>query len=176
MDEDRNRGARHVLIFEQVGHTYAGIVSDEVFSGYSQEPGPWVKEYLVHPSFQEERNMSKISGLEAAVQRIDQLVDPWLKRYHGGEKDDKRLNGLIDGAGLAKKALEALLEEERDKPHVGDGTPDAALAIGEEALRFGFNFAFDKFAPMSTTGSEQMESENAAWDAYEPSEAIKDLS
>lgn len=64
-----------------------------------------------------------------------------------------------------------------DGPNVGDGTGDAALAIGEHAFRAGWDAAVeagpewdDLFHGVSDTAKEK------AWDAYDPPEDIKALS
>lgn len=57
-------------------------------------------------------------------------------------------------------------------PRLGDGSGDAALAIGEHAFYAGFDAGFE-------AGRQGPLGENmkfAAWDAYEPSEDIKELS
>ncbi len=69
-----------------------------------------------------------------------------------------------------------------DGAKVGDGTPDAALAIGEHAFRAGWH-AHARFSlglendlgelGMSPQGAAAQE---RAWDAYDPPEHIKDLS
>lgn len=72
----------------------------------------------------------------------------------------------------------------RDKPYVGDGeSADAALAIGEDAFRAGFDAAlefahtqpFDMWASglKGTPGAEIVKA--AAWSAYEPPEDIRAL-
>ena len=69
------------------------------------------------------------------------------------------------GAVSSEKVLEQL-----DGPHVGDGTPDAALAISEHAVRYGYARGWQD--AMRGEGSAQ----DRAWDEYDPPEHIKDLS
>lgn len=63
--------------------------------------------------------------------------------------------------------LRALVEYAERSPRVGDGTGDAALAIAEEAFRAGCA-AYD--------GKSHWASVDDLWDAFEPSDAMKDLS
>lgn len=49
-----------------------------------------------------------------AMAAIEAMMAPWLVRYNAGEKDDPRFNGLIDGAGLALKAVAALTQGKPD--------------------------------------------------------------
>jgi hypothetical protein len=62
-------------------------------------------------------------------------------------------------------------------PKVGDGTPDAALAIGEDAFRAGFAAAWQlwsKVYPAQPQGEAAAASR--AWSEYDPPEHIKALS
>jgi hypothetical protein len=65
--------------------------------------------------------------------------------------------------------------DEQEGPHVGDGTGDAAIAIGEHAFRAGFSAA-TKFDWNFAAEGKEAELENKAWDAYDPPEYIKALS
>lgn len=56
-------------------------------------------------------------------------------------------------------------------PKVGDGTGDAALAIGEHAFRAGF-----EAAERAWRNANDAHAQNQAWDAYDPPEDIKALS
>lgn len=68
--------------------------------------------------------------------------------------------------------FKAILDE---APQVGDGTPDAALAIGEHAFRAGFKAATRYDWNVSADGHE-LELEEQAWSEYDPPEHIKALS
>ena len=62
------------------------------------------------------------------------------------------------------------LDAQPKLPKVGDGTPDAALAIGEHAFRAGYNKGWDDHR-----NSPDWRAPDSAWDAYDPPEHIKDL-
>ena len=68
----------------------------------------------------------------------------------------------------SSKLLEAL-----EGPSVGDGTPDAALFIAEEAFRAGWAALEDAQGVQVETPSKTVDE---AWDAFEPSEMARDLS
>ena len=77
----------------------------------------------------------------------------------------------LDSAGLCVDTILALVRD--DAPKLGDGTPDAALAIGEHAFRAGFARGF--YYADQTSRSEAGAVEDA-WDEYDPPEYIKALS
>lgn len=67
--------------------------------------------------------------------------------------------------------------EELDAPKVGDGTPDAALAIGEHAFRAGYDAAARVFANAAPIGHQNWEAgKDYSWGQYDPPEDIKALS
>jgi hypothetical protein len=81
-------------------------------------------------------------------------------------------------AAVEITALQAQLEAANDKlaiPKVGDGTPDAALAIGEHAFRAGWD---DGFLAGNFEGTPGVASQtkDEAWGNYDPPEHIKELS
>lgn len=70
-----------------------------------------------------------------------------------------------------------LVRSDPDHPKVGDGTPDAALAIGEDAFKAGYNAAAARaslFYPTRITEWDVHREE--AWSRYDPPEDIKALS
>ena len=85
------------------------------------------------------------------------------------------------------RELEAALAEARkepigatERPRLGDGSGDAAIAIGEHAFYAGYEAGvFDlpnyTFSPL-TKNEEFYARREIAWSNYEPSEDIKELS
>ena len=68
---------------------------------------------------------------------------------------------------------------EHEGPKVGDGTGDAAIAIGEHAFRAGYEACRNDVAHSKQVVSYPGEYDKhleAAWGAYDPPEHIKDLS
>lgn len=65
--------------------------------------------------------------------------------------------------------LRELVQYAERSPRVGDGSGDAAIAIGEHAFRSGFG------AGMAYTQDDGLNC-SLAWDAYDPPEHIKELS
>lgn len=64
--------------------------------------------------------------------------------------------------------------------HPAIAEADAAVQIGEEAFRAGFNACYEwqidrRGAIATVTGNEQKRAEDRAWEAFEPSEATKEL-
>jgi len=83
---------------------------------------------------------------------------------------------LTDEARALHCAIVAIrMERERNEgPKVGDGSGDAALAIGEHAFRAGYEACLNDACPggpINYTGTV-----DEAWDAYDPPEDIKALS
>jgi len=61
-------------------------------------------------------------------------------------------------------------------PRVGDGTPDAALAISEHAFRAGWTaMRASMKAEVDADFGHREDLFQQAWDAYDPPEHIKDL-
>lgn len=60
-----------------------------------------------------------------------------------------------------------------DSPKVGDGSGDAAVAIGEHAFKAGYVAGS---TPYRGKGADLEGEATKAWDAYDPPEHIKDLS
>lgn len=70
----------------------------------------------------------------------------------------------------------AMLEqaiEAAEGPHVGDGTPDAALAIGEHAFGAGWDACCVAYG--LKPGRESGQTKYEAWSDYDPPEDIKAL-
>lgn len=66
--------------------------------------------------------------------------------------------------------------DKQEGPKVGDGTGDAAIAIGEHAFRAGYQAAVNEKVEGGYWAPRHMDFENKAWDAYDPPEHIKELS
>lgn len=73
--------------------------------------------------------------------------------------------------------LRALVDYAERSPRVGDGSGDAAIAIGEHAFRAGYKRAADRARAFYPTRIESDEAHmEQAWSEYDPPEDIKALS
>lgn len=115
----------------------------------------------------------------AAVDRHEKAAAD--KSWIGGT-DPARHADIVDEyhksyASLLDLFARALTNEEgHSGAKVGDGTPDAALAIGEDAFKAGFEAGV--FGPFGGQMARALlpSAAEAAWSSYDPTEHIKELS
>lgn len=112
--------------------------------------------------------------------------DERLVRMHGptfdtAEKRDKEMD-VLRRQNLSFRMRSVDLPD-YDAPAVGDGTPDAALAIAEHAFRTGHKAGRKLVADINQLGYEASGepddfavAEHIAWSDYDPPEEIKALS
>ena len=94
---------------------------------------------------------------------------------------DRMYNDKAKARAKLMRDAAAHLRVDRCTPCIGDGSGEAALAIGEAAFRAGFVAAleFARDEGWTRGGTPEGKAEQAAanaWDEYEPSEDIKALS
>lgn len=89
---------------------------------------------------------------------------------------DLRVSDHIVTPRGGKSVSSASVLEQLEAPHVGDGTSDAALAIGEHAFRTGYKSAADRARAFHPTRIEDDAAHmEQAWSDYDPPEDIKAL-
>ncbi|HEY4542673.1 MAG TPA: hypothetical protein VIG66_09920 [Noviherbaspirillum sp.] len=98
------------------------------------------------------------------------MIRSLLAQMRGGVTEH-----IVFPQGRPAISSEELLEM-LEAPKVGDGMPDAALAIAEHAFRAGYRRCAVNFDEKYTDEDQAYHLENEAWDAYDPPEYIKELS
>jgi hypothetical protein len=116
------------------------------------------------------------NGYKAALDRFEKAVLGQMDGRPEAEQEYERAHRVLVGKlNYRQLAAEQRAAEQRAdrSSKVGDGTPDAALAIAEHAFRAGYEAGVEDALSGGHGGGPDVE---RAWSTYEPPEDIKALS
>jgi hypothetical protein len=128
------------------------------------------------PSF---RATKVVEELETAPETVDRYKLVGYLTYDEKGQDEEFMKSSLGDADFAAGCTQKAVYAKTEGPHVGDGSGDAALAIGEHAHNYGFAaaLAYAKANGWTPTDKEALiQATWQAWSDYDPPEHIKGLS